>query len=551
MKYFWKTILLAFVITAVTILTLSPQQNTLALPTTVYNGDPSNYRALLDNLQAGDTLMLMAGTYTEGLPIIDRVATAVNPIIIAGPESGARAVFTARSCCNTIEIRDSAYIEIYNLELDGQNLSGVDAVKAGGNESTNWAHHITLENLYIHSHDNGQQTVGISTKIPAWDWVIRRNIIDSAGTGLYLGNSNGNAPFVRGLIEGNLVVDTIGYNMQIKHQNPRPSIVAGTPMPTGDNVTIIRHNVFSKANNASTGGNARPNLLVGHWPLSGTGMNDGYEIYGNFFYDNPSGEPLFQGEGNIGLYDNLFINPNGDAVWIQPHNDVPREVRLFNNTAVTPNRAIYITGGHASYEQKVMGNAVFAATPISAADQSNNVTDSYANADNYLTNPFAALGFLDLFPLTGTLTGAVLDNASFNMFTDWDRDFNEYQHDGTLRGAYAIEGNNPGWLPQLERKPLTPTGDNEISGTIMEGGMPLPNVALSGSGTNCTISDSSGNYSCFVADGWSGTITPTQFGYLFTPSSRNYTAVMADVSGEGYTAVNTLTNHVYLPLIVR
>ncbi len=515
---------------------------------TIYNGNPSNYRTLLDSLQAGDTLMLVAGTYTEGLPIYDMNGTAVNPIIITGPTNGARAVFTARTCCNTIEIQNSSYIEIYNLELDGQNLSGVDAVKAGGDENINWAHHITLENLYIHSHDNGQQTVGISTKIPSWDWVIRHNIIDSAGTGLYLGNSNGNAPFIRGLIEGNLIVDTVGYNMQIKHQNPRPSLAG---MPTGDNVTIIRHNVFSKANNASTGGNARPNLLVGHWPLSGTGMNDTYEIYGNFFYDNPTGEPLFQGEGNIGLYDNLFVNPNGDAVWIQPHNDVPKEVRVFNNTAVTPNRAIYITGGDAASEQKVIGNAIFAATPISAANQSNNITDSYANANNYLTNPFAALGSLDLFPLTGTLTESALDNSSFNTFTDWDRDFNGYQHDGSFRGAYAIAGSNPGWLPQLERKPLDPVGDIQISGTISEGGNPLSNVTFSGSGTNCTSSDSGGNYSCFVADGWNGTITPARFGYLFTPSSRSYTNLMADVNGEGYTAVNTLTNHIYLPLVLK
>ncbi len=547
MKENWKMFVLMIVITAVAII-FSPQPNVTASTATVYNGNPSNYRTLLDGLQAGDTLLLEAGTYTEGLPIYDMVGTAVSPIIIQGAESGARAVFTARGCCNTIEIQDSAYVEIYNLELDGQNLNGVDAVKAGGNENTNWTHHITLENLYIHSHDNGQQTVGISTKIPAWDWVIRRNIIDSAGTGIYLGNSNGNAPFVRGLIEGNLIVDTIGYNMQIKHQNPRLNLAG---MPTGDNVTIIRHNVFSKGNNASTGGDARPNLLVGHWPLSGTGMNDVYEIYGNFLYDNPTGEPLFQGEGNIGLYDNLLVNPNGDVVWIQPHNDVPRMVRVFNNTAVTPDTAIYVSGGHASYEQKVIGNAVFAATPISAADQSSNITNSYANADNYLTNPFAALGSLDLFPLMGTLTGTALDNSSFNAFTDWDRDFNGYQHDGTFRGAYAIEGSNPGWLPQLERKPLTPIGDFQISGTVLEDGNPLQNVTFSGSGTNCTMSDSSGVYSCYVADGWSGTITPTRFGYLFTPSLRSYSNVMADVSGEGFTAVNTLTNHVYLPLVLK
>ena len=80
-----------------------------------------------------------------------------------------------------------------------------------------------------------------------WDWVIRNNIIRNAGTGMYLGNSPGNNPFVRGIIEYNLFEDTIGYNMQIKHQNPRPTNIG---MPTGLSKTIIRHNVFSKSGNS-------------------------------------------------------------------------------------------------------------------------------------------------------------------------------------------------------------------------------------------------------------------------------------------------------------
>ncbi|MCB0013279.1 MAG: right-handed parallel beta-helix repeat-containing protein, partial [Anaerolineales bacterium] len=293
---------------------------------TTYFGNPGNYRALLDQLVAGDTLQLEAGDYLSGLPIDEMHGTAAAPIIIRGPASGPRARFLARSCCNTVSFGDASYIRIFNLELDGQGLANVDAVKA---ESTGaFTHDIWLENLYIHDHDANQQTVGISTKAPAWNWTIRRNIIDSAGTGLYLGDSNGDAPFVNGLIEGNLIVDTIGYNMQVKHQNPRPNLPG---MPTTGR-TIIRHNVFSKANNASTGGDARPNLLVGHWPLSGNGQNDVYEIYGNFFYQNPTPEALFQGEGNVALYNNLFVATTGDAIAIQAHNDVPREVRVFLNT---------------------------------------------------------------------------------------------------------------------------------------------------------------------------------------------------------------------------
>ena len=48
--------------------------------------------------------------------------------------------------------------------------------------------------------------------------------------------------------EHNLIVDTLGYNLQIKHQLPRPALPG---MPSEKSVTIIRHNVFSKAHGAA------------------------------------------------------------------------------------------------------------------------------------------------------------------------------------------------------------------------------------------------------------------------------------------------------------
>jgi hypothetical protein len=294
-----------------------------------------------------------------------------------------------------------------------------------------------------------QQTVGISTKGPAWNWIIKNCIITGAGTGMYLGDSSGNAPFVAGTIEYNLITDTIGYNIEIKHQNPRPT---GIGMPTGVNRTIIRHNVFSKTSNSSTGGLARPNLLVGHLPLSGSGTDDLYEIYGNFFFQNPT-EALFQGEGNIVLYNNLFVTSTGDAVRIQPHNDVPKFVRVFNNTVVAAGIGLLVSGGSTASTQKVLANAVFAGSPIQASTQTANVTGSYNSAATYLTNPFAAPGQLDLFPKAGQLSGATTNVAEFNTFTDWNKDFNGLTHNGSFVGAYAGSGQNPGWLPKLERKP--------------------------------------------------------------------------------------------------
>ena len=149
-----------------------------------------------------------------------------------------------RSSRKPDEIRSASSIPalcvIRNLVLEGNNVP-VDGVKAEGH--ARWAHHITLENLVIRGHGNNQQTVGISTKCPAWNWVIRGVTIIGAGTGIYLGNSDGSAPFVAGLIERNLIVDSIGYNLQIKHQVARPDLPGHAG---GQSTTIIRHNVFAK-----------------------------------------------------------------------------------------------------------------------------------------------------------------------------------------------------------------------------------------------------------------------------------------------------------------
>jgi hypothetical protein len=268
---------------------------------------------------------------------------------------------------------------------------------------------------------------------------------------MYLGNSDGTNPFVAGLVENNLIMNTIGYNIEFKHQRPWPNIPG---IPTGKTSTIIRNNVFSKGSNSSGGDSARPVLLVGHWPLSGPGQDNVYEIYGNFFYQNPV-EALFQGEGNIAFHHNIMVNDYAapyPAISIQPHRDVPRMVRIFSNTVVTRNDGISVTGGSAAFQQTVIGNAVFGRNPISAKDQSFNIMDAYANASSYVNNPTAALGGLDLFPRIAKLKGSPIDASVFNAFAEYNRDYNGNPDAGEFRGAYGGEGQNPGPLPRLALK---------------------------------------------------------------------------------------------------
>jgi len=187
----------------------------------ILEASPADLGFRLKHLAAGHTLNLAAGTFSGGLRVHNLHGTPEKPILISGSMVGPPTVFLATLGRNTVSIHNSSYVVVKNLVLDGGGLP-VDGVKCEGH--ADFAHHITLENLTIRGHGNNQQTVGISTKCPAWNWVIRDNVIEGAGTGMYLGNSDGGDPFVAGLIERNLIVDTIGYNQQIKHQTARTTL---------------------------------------------------------------------------------------------------------------------------------------------------------------------------------------------------------------------------------------------------------------------------------------------------------------------------------------
>jgi hypothetical protein len=356
--------------------------------------NPGNYRAELANLKAGDLLQLAPGDYYRGLPLHNLAGEAGKPIVISGPVPPGRAVFHARADANTVSLLNAAYIEIRNLELDGDNLP-VDGVRAEGHAQ--FAHHITLAHLLIVGHGNNQQTVGISTKCPAWGWVIRDNVIRAAGTGMYLGNSDGSDPFIGGVIEYNLITDTLGYNLQIKHQIGRPDVPG---IPTAPQQTVIRYNVFSKAENSSGDGLARPNVLVGHAPLSGHGVDDRYLVYGNFFYRNPT-EALFQGEGNIAFYNNLLLNPDGDALHIQPHHDQPKRIWIAYNTILASGDGVRILtrANSPANLREVTHNLIFAGRPLAGGTQFDNQVGSKNQAAAWLRRPDAAPPLLDLSPL--------------------------------------------------------------------------------------------------------------------------------------------------------
>lgn len=335
---------------------------------------PNDYQQRVTALRPGDELVLRPGVYRQGLTLHGIHGLADHPIAISGAMGGKSAVLLARAGANTVSLADTSNVIIRDLWLDGRNLP-VDAVKA--ERGQRGVYNITLERLTIVNHGAFQHTVAISTKCPAWGWVIRDSVIVGAGTGIYLGDSDGSAPFFDGVIEGNLIIDTIGYNLQVKHQTARPNLRG---MPDGARVISIRNNIFAKVRNSSIGERARPNVLVGHFPVYGAGKDDQYEVTGNVFFSNPT-EALFQGEGNLRLERNVFHTSTGDAVVVQPHHDVPRQVSIIGNFIVASGRGIRVTGGDPAAEQLVARNTIYASDPARGGRRLDNTTGSFEDGD--------------------------------------------------------------------------------------------------------------------------------------------------------------------------
>ncbi len=316
----------------------------LLLVSAVFGGEvklatPSNYRQLLGTLKPGETLQLAAGVYERGLPVSDCHGTPDAWITIQGPDTGTAEIRQSQ-IANCVELRHCSYIALKRLTIMGdgpQGTPGLFGISAQGGLK-NRVHHILIEECLISGWNTSQQAVGISTKTPTWDWIIRRNIIRDCGTGLYLGNSNGADPFIRGIIEQNLIANTIGYGMEIKYQNPRPTLPG---IPETPSRTLIRHNAFIKDDQPSPDGD-RSNLLVGGFPATGPGSEDLYEIHHNLFWHNPR-ESLLQASGRVSIHHNTFYScPTHAAITLRDHDLPLRLAHIYSNIIHNVARGIRI-----------------------------------------------------------------------------------------------------------------------------------------------------------------------------------------------------------------
>jgi hypothetical protein len=127
-----------------------------------------------------------------------------------------------------------------------------------------------------------------------------------------------------------------------------------------------------------------------------------------------------------------------------------RQVRVFGNTVVARDAGIALVGA-APERTRVLGNAVFAATPIAGAEVAGNVVGAHAEAADALQATAAELGRFDARPRNGRLSGDALDVDGLDVHRDWNRDFEGRLRSWRTRGAF--EGGSDGRSPAFDDEP--------------------------------------------------------------------------------------------------
>jgi hypothetical protein len=411
-----------------------------ACATDIEIGPGDDFRSAMQNLNAGDTLIMDGGVYTlssyfeldlagtEQAPIVIRAASGQQPVVhyvddsqnivnivdssfvvIDGIEfsGGSRGIrltntsdFTMRNChvhdtaANAISANDGgnvyARLTFFHNEIDHTGDTG-EGFYLGCNDDACRVHDSLVANNYIHDLNGSSITQGDGIEIKAGSYanVVRDNVIHDTGyPGITLYHVNGNgAPNV---IERNLVWNSGDNGIQV----------------TAD--AIVRNNIVLSAAAEGIGIHASQGGTV----------------------------------GNLTIVNNTVLKASGDALHIS---DVAGPVLVANNALYAPNGNAVFANGSTNLVTLIANVGTGGLSGVSGGfDASGDIATDFTDAN------FSGAPPQDLVPQSGRLVGTA-DAAT--IATD---DFNAEQRFPDLDvGAYRNHpGGNPGWPLQAGFKVL-------------------------------------------------------------------------------------------------
>jgi len=473
-----------------------------------------SFESAAEALNAGDTLIVHAGTYAEsGRVAITVRGTQAQPVIIQAAAGEARPLITRSGGAveNTIDIVGATWLTIRNLEITG---SVGDGVNMSGNPS-----YITLENLEIHD-----ILVGINFRSSMHHITARRNQIYNTadtGEGMYVGCHDGSCVVSESLIEGNWI-----------HHTADSDQGDGIEIKKGSHSNVIRDNVIHDT--------FYPCII-----LYGTQGNPPNIVEGNVMWN--CADAGIQVAADAVIRNNIIIPGDGGGLSSQSNNGVsPANLSIVNNTFIGGSPCLRMNGWSGSPGMVFANNAVycpsadFAIGSLAGVTLTGNVVDEVPpgfTAGSYTPGRTQAQDFVNpgarnFYP---TATAPLLGTA--NGGQQPVDDFNGTARQGTAdAGAYVrTAASNPGWAvgPGFKGESMTPAA---------------PAVSLTASpasidyqGSAQLAWSSAGAQSCSAEGSWSGSrnVSGSQSTGALT-ASASYTLTCTNATGQTGSASATV-----------
>ncbi len=308
---------------------------------TIEIGPADDFRSAMQNLHAGDTLILDAGTYTlTSYFELDLAGTSALPITILAKTGTRPLIHYSGTSQNIVNFNHVTFLIIDGIEFSGGSR-GLRFI--GGSD-------ITVRNCVVHDVDANAISANDSGQDYARFQFIHNEIYATGvtGEGFYLGCNGDVCRIHDSLVANNYIHDLM--NPAADYQGD------GIEIKKGSYANIVRDNVIRDVNypgitmydvNGHGAANVIERNIVWNSHDSGIQITADAIVRNNivlsatnnaFFSNNIDGGSA----NNLTIVNNTFLAPQGDGIRL---NGVTGSVRIANNAIYAPNgEAVHASG---------------------------------------------------------------------------------------------------------------------------------------------------------------------------------------------------------------
>ena len=303
-------------------------------------GPEDDFRTVMQNLVAGDTLTMRGGTYALSSQFeLDLSGSAQQPIVIRAKAGEQPVLHYVDDSQNIVNIVDSSFLTFDGIEFSGGSR-GIRLINSSD---------ITIRNCHVHDTAANAISANDGGNVYA-RLVFVHNEIDHAGDtaeGFYLGCNEDACRVHDSLVANNYIHDLNG---------PTVTQGDGIEIKAGSYANVVRDNVIHDTAYPGitlyhVNGNGAPNVIERN--LVWNSGDNGIQVTGDAIVRNNIvlsaaahgiGIHASQGgnPGNLVIVNNTVLKASGDALHI---NDIAGSVLIANNALYAPNgNAVFATG---------------------------------------------------------------------------------------------------------------------------------------------------------------------------------------------------------------